>query len=218
VRYVQHGIGFTLDFQPETLPVLDHYVVLARKAAHERQEAAPLIAQAIGAYLGEVARRKYGGFWRIEDDPRSYRVEFEPVYLVLRPIELITRALELPIEPQGPDVSTKHYDADDDDDVDDDEVVKTDEEGLSGNEKEADAQFEQEAEDDIRLALFEVDDDDNQSIADRLASWPPVPAAQYHSPSTHFEVIELIVETIRARRISAGMEADAQLEPDDYAS
>jgi hypothetical protein len=219
VRYVKHGVGFTLDFEPETLPVLDHYVELARKAASERKETTPLVAQAIGAYLGEVTRRKYGGHWRTEDDPRSFRVELEPVYLVLRPIELASRALELPIEPPAADVSTKRRDDDEDDDAEDnenaeDEVVKTDE--ASSNE--SDAHFVPDPEDDVRAALFEVDEDDRETIAERLAALPSVPAAQYHSPSTHFEVIELIVETIRARRIAAGMEPDAHLEPDDYAS
>jgi len=217
VSYVKHGVGFTLDFEPETLPVLDHYVELARKAANERTETAPLVAQAIGAYLGEVVRRKYGGFWRIEDDPRSFRVELEPVYLVLRPIELASRALELPIEPRGADVTTKrrNENEDEDDDDDDDEVVAEPDEKSSN---ESDAHFVPDPEDDFRAALFEVDEDDREVIAERLAALPPVPATQYHSPSTHFEVIELIVETIRARRIGAGMEPDAHLEPDDYAS
>ena len=216
VRYVQHGVGFTLDFQPETLPVLDHYVVLARKAANERTETAPLVAQAIGAYLGEVARRKYGGFWRIEDDPRSFRVELEPVYLVLRPIELVSRALELPIEPLADDVTTKRRDDDneDDDDFEEEDVVNPDEKSSN----ESDAHFVPDPEDDLRAPLFEVDEDDREAIAERLAALPAVPATQYHSPSTHFEVIELIVETIRARRIAAGLEPDACLEPDDYAS
>lgn len=214
VSYVKHGVGFTLDYEPETLPVLDHYVVLARKAANERTETAPLVAQAIGAYLGEVVRRKYGGFWRTEDDPRSFRVELEPVYLVLRPIELAARALELPVEPRAADVTTKRRDDDDDDDDTDDDVAKTDEEIPNENH----ALIEQDPEDDLRAALFEVDEDDREAIAERLAALPPVPTAQYHSPSTHFEVIELIVETIRARRIAGGMEPDAHLEPDDYAS
>jgi hypothetical protein len=216
VKYVQHSVGFTLDFEPETLPVLDHYVELARKAAHERKEAAPLVAQAIGAYLGEVTRRKYGGFWRIEDDPRSYRVELEPVYLILRPIELASRALELPIEPVAPDVTTKRKsDDDDDDDIDDeDESATADADGSNEN----DPPIEVDPEDDVRAAVFEVDEEDRESIAEKLAALPPVATTQYHSPSTHFEVVELIVETIRARRIAAGMEPDARLEPDDYAS
>jgi hypothetical protein len=213
VSYVKHSVGFTLDFQPETLPVLDHYVTLARKAASERKETAPLVAQAIGAYLGEVTRRKYGGFWRIEDDPRSFRVELEPVYLVLRPIELASRAMELPIEPPAPDVTTTRRN--DDDDYDDDEVVEIENEDRSN---ENDLPVEPDPEDDVRVAVFEVDEDDRESIAERLAALPPVAATQYHSPSTHFEVVELIVETIRARRLAAGMEADAHLEPDDYAS
>jgi len=215
VKYVEHSVGFTLDFEPETLPVLDHYVELARKAAHERQEAAPLVAQAIGAYLGEVTRRKYGGFWRIEDDPRSYRVEFEPVYLILRPIELVSRALELPFEPPAPDVTTKRK-SDDDEDDDEDEVENETADEDRSNEN--DLKVDVDPEDDLRAAVFEVDEDDREAIAERLAALPPVATTQYHSPSTHFEVVELIVETIRARRIAAGMEPDARLEPDDYAS
>ena len=214
IRFVKQSVGFTLDFEPETLPVLDHYVTLARQATTERKETTSLVAQAIGAYLGEVTRRKYGGYWRIEDDPRSFRVELEPVYLVLRPIELVSRALELPIEPSPPDVTTKRKSDDDDDD--DNDVENTNEEGSNENEK--DAPVEQDPEDDLRAPLFEVDEDDQESIAERLAALPPVPAAQYHSPSTHFEVVELIVETIRARRIAAGMAPEAHLEPDDYAS
>ncbi|MBK9265943.1 MAG: hypothetical protein IPM54_39935 [Polyangiaceae bacterium] len=53
VRYVKQSVGFTLDFEPETLPVLDHYVELARAAANERKETALLAAQTIGAYLGK---------------------------------------------------------------------------------------------------------------------------------------------------------------------
>lgn len=215
VKYVEHSVGFTLDFQPETLPVLDHYVDLARKAAHERKETVPLIAQAIGAYLGEVTRRKYGGFWRTEDDPRSFRVEFEPVYLILRPIELVSRALELPVEAPEPDVTTKRKNEEDEEDEDDDEEIENADEDRSN---ENDQPVEADPEDDLRVAVFEVDEDERESIAERLAALPPVAATQYHSPSTHFEVVELIVETIRARRIAAGMEPDARLEPDDYAS
>lgn len=213
VRYVKQSVGFTLDFEPETLPVLDHYVELARAAANERTETALLAAQTIGAYLGEVTRRKYGGFWRIEDDPRSFRVELEPVYLALRPIELIARSLELPPEPKAPDVTTKRGD-----DEDEEQGVESEDDTTADDASEHDAAAEPDAEDDFRAALFELDEDDRAPVAERLAALPPVPAAQYHSPSTHFEVVELIVETIRARRIAAGMEPDAHLEPDDYAS
>ncbi len=217
VRYVQHSVGFTLDYAPETLPVLDHYVVLARKAASDRKEATPLIAQAIGAYLGEVTRRKYGGFWRVEDDPRSYRVELEPVYLALHPIELATRALELPPEPKGPDVSTKRKSEDEDDDDEDDDTEEKDDARVE-EPNERDEELARDPVEDLGAAIFELDDDDRAAVAEHLALLPPVSAAQYHSPSTHFEIVELIVETIRARRIESGMEADAQLEPDDYSS
>ena len=116
VRFVERSIGFKLDFEPETLPVLDHYIEKAREETKDRKEARPLLAQAIGAYLGEIARRKFHGFWRLEDeyDPRSWRVELEPVYLILRPIELATRALDLPPTPPR-DVSPIRERKDDED-------------------------------------------------------------------------------------------------------
>jgi hypothetical protein len=63
--YVQRALGFTLDFSPETLPVLDHYVTGVRETLSERPELAPLIARATGAYFGEVVRGVIPGFWRI---------------------------------------------------------------------------------------------------------------------------------------------------------
>ncbi len=213
VRFVKQSVGFTLDFTPETLPVLDHYVDLARKAAHERKETAALAAQAIGAYLGEVTRRAYGGYWRVEDDPRSFRVELEPVWLVLRPIELIARSLDLPIEASPPEIKNRRLTDDDDDD--DDELE--DAESSNANDLPI-ANAPQDEQDELQAAIFEVDEDDREAVGEHLAALPPVPATQYHAPSTHFEVVELIVETIRAKRIAAGMGPDAHLEPDDYAS
>ncbi|MBK9265944.1 MAG: hypothetical protein IPM54_39940 [Polyangiaceae bacterium] len=104
------------------------------------------------------------------------------------------------------------------DDEDEVEDVESEDDTTAEDASERDAAAEPDAEDDFRAALFELDEDDRVPVAERLAALPPVPAAQYHSPSTHFEVVELIVETIRARRIAAGMEPDAHLEPDDYAS
>jgi len=217
VKYVERSVGFALDFEPETLPVLDHYLEKARTDGRERSETKPLLAQAIGAYLGEVTRRKYGGFWRLEDenDPRSWRVELEPVFLVIRPIELAARALELPPTPprDTSPIRTRSDDEDEDEDEDVDETPREEaaEEAAPGTNDAMSDPLE-----DLGPALLELDEDDRAAVAERLALLPPVSEAEYHAPSTHFEVVELIVETIRARRLAAGMEADAHLEPDDY--
>ncbi len=211
VRFVETSIGFKLDFEPETLPVLDHYVEKAREETRERKETRPLLAQAIGAYLGEIARRKFNGFWRLEDehDPRSWRVELEPVYLVLRPIELATRALDLPpTPPRDPSPIRERKDEDDEDDEDD--------EVTAAAESTPEEIVIPDPTDDVGPSLLELDEDDRAAVADRLALLPPVSDAEYHAPSTHLEVIEIVVETIRARRMAAGVEGDAHLEPDDY--
>ncbi|MDC0748494.1 hypothetical protein [Polyangium mundeleinium] len=215
VRFVERAIGFKLDFEPETLPVLDHYIEKAREDTRDRKEARPLLAQAIGAYLGEIARRKFQGFWRLEDehDPRSWRVELEPVYLILRPIELATRALDLPPTPPR-DASPIQGRKDEDADEDDDENEGT--EAAAESEATPDEVVIPDPMDDLGPALLELDEDDQAAVAERLALLPPVSDAEYHAPSTHLEVVEIIVETIRARRMAAGMEADAHLEPDDY--
>jgi hypothetical protein len=60
VEQVKAATGITLDYTPETLPVLDHYL-------HEVPEARPeilaLLAETAGAYFGEVVRRSLGGVW-----------------------------------------------------------------------------------------------------------------------------------------------------------
>lgn len=94
VRFVERSIGVKLDYQPETLSLLDHYVAEARRTAGERPEAAIVVAHAAGAYFGEVVRRRYPSWWRAEgDDPAFWRIELEPVYLSFSPIQLVADAL-----------------------------------------------------------------------------------------------------------------------------
>ena len=50
VRYVRAAVGVELDYQPETLPALDHYVSSRRQEVAERPEAA--------ATAGEAKRRQ----------------------------------------------------------------------------------------------------------------------------------------------------------------
>jgi catechol 2,3-dioxygenase-like lactoylglutathione lyase family enzyme len=94
VRFVERSLGVKLDYEPETLPLLDHYLAAARAAAGERPEAGMLVAHAAGAYLGEVVRRRYPSWWRAEaDDPLAWRIELETVYLSFSPVELMADAL-----------------------------------------------------------------------------------------------------------------------------
>jgi hypothetical protein len=62
--YVLQAIRVELDYEPETLPILDEYLNRAGTTMDERPDAARLVAITAGAYFGEVVRRKLDGFWR----------------------------------------------------------------------------------------------------------------------------------------------------------
>jgi hypothetical protein len=208
-----------LDYEPETLSVLDHYVEEGRKAGRDRPETLPLLAQTVGAYLGEVVRRRHASWWRTDDpgNPNAWRLELETVYLVLRPIELVTRSLRRPAAPPPPpsEIVARSRE-DDEDDEDDDEYAAAREREAQAREAQARDAQAPDPEDDIGPAFFELDEDDRAAVAERLAQLPPVSDEEFYAPSTHIEVVDIVVDTIRARRIAAGMEPEAHLEPEDY--
>src|SRR5687768_14075470 len=72
VDYVRRSLGLVLDYSPETLPLLDHYLAAV---PDDKIEAVALCAATAGAYFGEVARRTLGGEWAdIEGDPTSWEL------------------------------------------------------------------------------------------------------------------------------------------------
>ena len=73
VEYVRKALGQTLDYTPDTLPILDHY--LAGIPA-DRDEIVVLVAATAGAYFGEVARKALGGAW--ENDGGEWRLSLGP--------------------------------------------------------------------------------------------------------------------------------------------
>src|SRR5579859_6683670 len=54
VRFVATRYAAALDFAPETLSFVDHWLREARADVAERPEAADVVQAAAGAYLGEV--------------------------------------------------------------------------------------------------------------------------------------------------------------------
>ncbi|MGK4001978.1 hypothetical protein WMF31_05100 [Sorangium sp. So ce1036] len=181
VRFVERALGVRLDYRPETLPVLDHYLEEARRATSERVEALPVVAHMAGVYFGEVIRRRYASWWRMDgDDPTYWQIELEPVYLAFSPVLFIREALTRDRAAEAPrDLSDAP---------------------LSGD-----------------PAALELEEDDREAVAARLAELPPVSEDEYYAPSTRLEVIDIAVDAIRSRRLAAGEETDAALEPDDYA-
>jgi hypothetical protein len=93
VRFVKQALGLELDYTPETLPVLDHY--LREQVAGTKPEVVELIAAAAGAYFGEVVRRSVpGARWHSpEGDHAGHRLEFEPFFLCFNPIGVAMEVL-----------------------------------------------------------------------------------------------------------------------------
>ena len=99
VRFVVVALSIEPDLTPETLPIVDHYLEQARRSVRERPESKPLVAQSVGAYLGEVVRRTHACWWRTDAaDPLAWRLDFRDVFLSFYPLEL---AWALLTEPEG---------------------------------------------------------------------------------------------------------------------
>jgi hypothetical protein len=95
VRFVRARYGATLDFEPETLSFVDHWVREARTELKERPELEELVQSAAGAYLGEVIRRQFGAFWRADGDRAEWRLLLSTVFCGFNPIGMAREALLL---------------------------------------------------------------------------------------------------------------------------
>lgn len=214
VRFVEKAVGVRLDYQAETLPILDHYLEEGRKTSRERPEALAVIAHTAGVYFGEVVRRRYPSWWRFDsDDPAGWRIEFEPVYLSFCPVQLIVDAL---LRVDDVSAGSAARDA-----------------GLASASRDAsltsaarDASLTSAAQD-AGLASaapgefsaeerFELEEIDREAVGTRLADLPAVSEREFYAPSMRLEVIDIAVEAIRARRLAEGDEADAVLRAEDY--
>src|SRR5688572_13557218 len=72
VDYVRTAVGLTLEYDSDTLPLLDHYL---RNVPQGQASTVELIALTSGAYFGEVVRRRLGGRWDITaEDATEWRV------------------------------------------------------------------------------------------------------------------------------------------------
>ncbi len=94
-RFVAAKYKVALDGTPETLSLVDQYVRDARDAMRERPESLELVAPALGAYFGEVARHAFGAEWFAEGAHDAWRLYFTNVYLAFNPIGLAREALTM---------------------------------------------------------------------------------------------------------------------------
>jgi hypothetical protein len=67
VAYVRRALGVTLEYDSDTLPLLDHYLRTVPADQAEQQATVQLVVATSGAYFGEVVRRRLGGRWELGD-------------------------------------------------------------------------------------------------------------------------------------------------------
>ena len=102
--HVKNRIGLELDYQSETLSVIDFFVqdvmkeegggALPPVGDHRRADMIHLFAPSIGAYFGEVVRNVFPCRWRVaSEDPRNWQLEFDTVPLRFSPIGAAAEAL-----------------------------------------------------------------------------------------------------------------------------
>jgi hypothetical protein len=90
VDFVQRSVGMVLDGSDESLAVLDHYVA---QVPRDKPEIVVLVAPAVGAYLGEVVRRRFGGEWRLDGEPADWRLSLEGGALTFAPVGMAAAAV-----------------------------------------------------------------------------------------------------------------------------
>jgi hypothetical protein len=90
VDFVKRAVGMDLDGSDESLAVLDHYV---SQVPQDKPDVVALVAPAVGAYFGEVLRRRFGGTWRLEGDPVQWRLELQEGAVAVAPVALAFTAI-----------------------------------------------------------------------------------------------------------------------------
>jgi hypothetical protein len=120
VEYVRRALGVTLEYDSETLPILDHYLrqVVSATPARPRNgvqtSTNELVAATAGAYFGEVVRRRLGGSWTLpSEDPNSWRLVL-PSGLWFWPSAMAMAAI---LGPDGDIAASKRDKDEEDDDV-----------------------------------------------------------------------------------------------------
>ena len=75
VTYVQRALGVKLEYDSDTLPILDHYLRTVEETAATAQPATlQLVIVTAGAYFGEVVRRRLGGRWELGTEDIAWRM------------------------------------------------------------------------------------------------------------------------------------------------
>jgi len=93
VNYVRNALGVTLEYDSNTLPLLDHYL---RNVPDTQPATLQLVVATSGAYFGEVVRRRLGGRWELVKSeqlgPEDWRVVL-PTGLNFSPAGFVAAAI-----------------------------------------------------------------------------------------------------------------------------
>ncbi|HEY1814660.1 MAG TPA: hypothetical protein VGG74_20055 [Kofleriaceae bacterium] len=89
VAYVKRALGVTLEYDSDTLPLLDHYLRSAEGTQGATQQ---LVIATAGSYFGEVVRRRLGGRWEMSGDESDWRVVL-PTGLNFSPVGFAASAI-----------------------------------------------------------------------------------------------------------------------------
>lgn len=94
VTYVRRSLGLTLEYDSDTLPLLDHYLRTVADIADEQSKVATLtlVVATSGAYFGEVVRRRLGGRWELAGEDVEWRVVL-PTGLNFAPAGFVAAAI-----------------------------------------------------------------------------------------------------------------------------
>jgi hypothetical protein len=102
--YVRRAVGMELDGSETSLAFLDHYLEKVWQDDPMKRDVLDLAAASLGAYFGEVLRKKFGGRWTLGADPAAWVLELGVGALRLHPVGMAAAAL-IRDEVEGHDAS-----------------------------------------------------------------------------------------------------------------
>jgi hypothetical protein len=103
-RFALGAVGVALDYDAETLPILDEYLRVAAQGIADRPELEDVVTRAAAAYFGEVVRRRLDGFWRHRPDDPSDEWELcaRRTLLSFSPLGVVLESMAKTSERSGP--------------------------------------------------------------------------------------------------------------------
>jgi hypothetical protein len=166
VRFVLHKYKIEPDLTPDTMSFVDQYARDSRPGVSALPPALELVGSSIGAYLGEVARKTYGGFWILGAKPQEHRLCMSDVFLSFCPLAMGVES-----------------------------VVMCEVEGWD--------------------AGFQVDPALKSQVEARIEAIPHLEEDAYYLPSTRLEVLEALMDFLRAVQ-ETKKELPKRYLPEDY--